>query len=156
MRDGLIDGTYPAGRYERFTVYEPKERIICAAAFSERVLHHALMNVIEPWLEKWLIFDIYACRKGKGQLRAVKRAQAFAHCHTWFLKCDFRKYFDSIPQDGLMRMVERRFKDKKLRSSGRTPTCSLSQSGSMVISPSSDSAILSSTERMSRCRGVPS
>lgn len=114
MRDGLIDGTYPVGRYERFTVYEPKERIICAAAFSERVLHHALMNVIEPWLEKWLIFDIYACRKGKGQLRAVKRAQAFAHCHTWFLKCDFRKYFDSIPQDGLMRMVERRFKDKKL------------------------------------------
>ena len=37
MRDGLIDGTYPVGRYERFTVYEPKERIICAAAFSESI-----------------------------------------------------------------------------------------------------------------------
>ena len=48
LQQGLADGTYPVGVYRRFTVYEPKERVVCAAAFRERVLHHALMNVLEP------------------------------------------------------------------------------------------------------------
>ncbi len=114
IRRGLIDGSYPIGNYRRFTVYEPKERLICAAAFPERVLHHALMNVCEPWIEKWLIFDTYACRRGKGQLKALHRARTFAARNRWFLKCDFRKYFDSIPHDGLMKMLSRKFKDGHL------------------------------------------
>ena len=68
---GLEDGTFPVGRYRRFIIHDPKEREICAASFPERVLHHALMNVCGPCFEKWLIFDSYANRKGKGQLRAV-------------------------------------------------------------------------------------
>ena len=79
LRDGLLSGEYPIGDFRRFTIYDPKEREICAAAFGERVLHHALMNVCEPYFEKWLIFDSYACRAGKGQVVAVKRAQHFAH-----------------------------------------------------------------------------
>ena len=113
LRAGLLDGTYPVGEYRRFTVYEPKERVICAAAFRERVLHHALMNVLEPWIEKWLVFDTYACRKGKGQLAAVRRAQSFARKYGWFLKCDVRKFFDSIPHEGVEGMLERKIKDRR-------------------------------------------
>ncbi len=114
LRDGLWDGSYPVGNYKRFTIFEPKERMICAASFEERVLHHALMNVCSPYIEKWLIYDTYACRVGKGQLRAVHRAWYHAGRHRWFLKCDFRKFFDSVPHDRLQNMLRRRFKDGRL------------------------------------------
>ena len=81
LRLGLLQGDYPVGEYTRFRVYDPKERVICAAAFRERVLHHALINVCEPLVDAWLVFDCYACRVGKGQARAVRRAQAFAGQH---------------------------------------------------------------------------
>ena len=111
LREGLLNVDYPVGGYSRFMIYDPKEREICVAPFGERVLHHALMNVCEPFFDRWLVFDTYACRKGKGQLRAVRRAARFAARHTWFLKCDFRKFFDSVPHEGLKRMVARKFKD---------------------------------------------
>lgn len=114
LRQGLLDGTYAVGAYRRFTVYEPKERIICAAAFRERVLHHALMNVLEPWFEKWLVFDTYACRAGKGQLAAVRRAQVFARRYAYFLKCDIRKFFDSVPHEGIEEMLRRKIKDRRV------------------------------------------
>lgn len=114
LRVGLLCGDYPVGDYNKFIVHEPKERVICAAAFRERVLHHALMNVCELYFEKWLIHDTYACRKGKGQLAAVERARDFARQHEWFLKCDIRKYFDSIPHEGLKRMLRRKFKDERI------------------------------------------
>ena len=75
LRDELITGDYPIGNFRRFTIYDPKEREICAATFGERVLHHSLMNVCEPYFDKWLIYDSYACRVGKGQVAAVKRAR---------------------------------------------------------------------------------
>ena len=111
LREGLLNVDYPVGGYSRFMIYDPKEREICVAPFGERVLHHALMNVCEPFFDRWLVFDTYACRKGKGQLLAVRRAARFAARHTWFLKCDFRKFFDSVPHEGLKRMVARKFKD---------------------------------------------
>ena len=111
LADGLASGSYPVGNYSRFLIHDPKEREICAAPFGERVLHHALMNVCEPWFDKWLVFDTYACRRGKGQMAAVRRAQHFARRHTWFLKCDIRKYYDSIPHDRLRALLRRKFKD---------------------------------------------
>lgn len=114
MRVGFRNGDYPVGNYTRFMVYEPKEREICAAAFPERVLHHALMTVCEPHFEKWLIFDTYACRKGKGQFKAVRRAQEFAQKNEWFLKADVRKFFDSIPHDRLKELLRHKFKDAEL------------------------------------------
>ncbi len=114
LRDGLLDGTYPVGDYSQFTIFDPKERVITAAPFRERVLQHALMNICEPLFEKWMIFDTYACRKGKGQMAAVERAARFARSNEWFLKCDFRKYFDSIPHERLLRMLSRKFRDPRL------------------------------------------
>ena len=114
LRQELLAGEVAVGDYHYFKVHDPKERLICAAAFRERVLHHALMNVCEPVLERAAIFDSYACRKGKGRLRAVARAQGYARRHRWFLKMDIRKYFDSIHQPTLRGLLGRKFKDPVL------------------------------------------
>jgi hypothetical protein len=102
------------GRYRFFSVHDPKRRRICAAAFPERVLHHAIMNICEPLLEAYAIFDTYACRKGKGNRKALARAQHFARRHHWYLKLDIRKYFDSIDHGILLALLARRIKDKEL------------------------------------------
>lgn len=108
---GLADQSFPVGKASRFVIHDPKRRIIHAAAFPERVLHHALMNVCEPVFERWLIHDTYACRKGKGQWAAVRRAEAFAHRYAWYLKADIRKYFDSVPHQRVIAMLRHRIKD---------------------------------------------
>jgi hypothetical protein len=111
LRAELLAGTVQVGHYHCFTIHDPKERIICAASFRERVLHHALMNVCEPVLERAAIFDSDACRTGKGRLAAVARAQDYAHQHGWFLKLDVRKYSDSIHHETLRVLLRRKFKD---------------------------------------------
>jgi len=114
LRAELLAGDVPVGNYHYFTVHDPKERLICAASFRERVLHHALMNMCEPVLERAAVFDSYACRKGKGRLLAVERAQGYARTHGWFLKMDIRKYFDSIDHETLRALLGRKFKDPEL------------------------------------------
>lgn len=112
LAKGLRDLSYPVGNYKYFKIYDPKEREICAASFPERVLHHALMNVCGPYFDRSMIFDSYASRKGKGQICAVQRAKEFASKYKWFLKCDIRKFFDSIPHRLLVEKLNRRFKDR--------------------------------------------
>lgn len=107
-------GTFLFGRFHQFTVYDPKERLITAPVFEERVVHHALIGVMEPYFEKWLIDDTYACRIGRGRDAAVRRALAFAGRYRCFLKTDIRRYFDSIPHAKLLSLLERRFKDFRL------------------------------------------
>jgi RNA-directed DNA polymerase len=100
------------GNYHFFQVCDPKKRRICAAAFPERVLHHAIMNICEPVLDAYAIFHSYACRKGKGTLAAVRQTRKFAGKYTWFLKLDIRKYFDSIDHYVLQKILSGRIKDK--------------------------------------------
>lgn len=104
------------GPYHFFVIRDPKVRTICAASFPERVLHHAIMNVCEPAFESCHIFDSYACRKNKGNARAVVRAREFSRRHAWYLKLDIAKYFDSIDHAIAMRLLARRFKDAALLS----------------------------------------
>ncbi len=75
----LQSGEYQPGEYRVFTIYERKPRQISAAPFRDRVVHHAIMNVIEPSLDRCFIFDSYACRHGKGTHAAVDRYQQWAH-----------------------------------------------------------------------------
>lgn len=114
MSEGLLDGNFPFRNYRRFRVFDPKERVIHAAAFSERVAHHGILNVCEPVLEKAAVFDSYACRKGKGRLQAIARAQGFTRRHRWFLKINVRRYFDSISHERLLGLLARKFKDRGL------------------------------------------
>ena len=102
------------GHYTFFKIWDPKPRSICAASFPERVLHHAVMNVCEPVLERYAIDDSYACRKGKGNSAAIKRAKSFVEKCDWYMKMDVRKYFDSIDHRIAMDLLARRIKDKKV------------------------------------------
>jgi hypothetical protein len=114
MREQLLQGTFPLGRFYQFVIHDPKERTITAPCFSERVLHHAIMNVCEPVFERWLIHDTYACRVGRGRVAALHRAQHFARKNAFFLKMDIRKYFYSICHRILLARLDRLFKDEAL------------------------------------------
>lgn len=110
----ISEGILPVGRFHQFLIRDPKERVITAPCFEERVLHHAIMNICEPVLDRWLIDDTFACRNGKGREAAVLRAQNFTRDASWCLKLDVRKYFDSISHQRLLHLLERRFKDERL------------------------------------------
>lgn len=114
LRNELLSGKVQVGKYHYFTIYDPKERKICAASFKERVLHLAIMNVCHNNFEKHQIYDSYASRIGKGTYAALERAADFQKKYKWFLKLDVRKYFDSIDQEKLKSMLSKRFKDKAL------------------------------------------
>lgn len=92
----LINHSYQPGEYTTFQIYEPKPRMISAAPLCDRVVHHALINVIGPLLERRFIFDSYANRAGKGTHRAIRRYQHFLRQFAYVLKCDLRKYFPSL------------------------------------------------------------
>ncbi len=114
LREQILSHSPDIGHYRFFQVHDPKLRQICAASFPERVLHHAVMNICEPALESYAIYDSYACRKGKGNRRALARAKQYAGKYDWYLKLDIRKYFDSIDHAILLKLLEKRFKDKEL------------------------------------------
>lgn len=114
LRRELLSGDVPVGDYRYFRIYDPKERLICAAAFRERVLHHALMNVCHPVFERFQVFDSYATRPGKGQYAALNRAREYTRRYRWFCKLDVRKFFDSIDHETLRGLLCRRFKDPAL------------------------------------------
>lgn len=116
LGEQLAAGSPDVGHYHFFTVRDPKVRTICAASFPERVLHHAVMNLCEPRLDAYAIHDSYACRKGKGNRKALTRAQEFARKFPWYLKLDIRKYFDSIDHGIAMQLLSRQFKEKRLLS----------------------------------------
>jgi retron-type reverse transcriptase len=107
----LVGHTYRPGPYRSFTIREPKERLISAAPYRDRVVHHALVNVLEPIFERSFSFDSYACRKGKGTHAAVRRCQEFSRRHRYVFKADVRKFFPSLDHALLQAAVARKVKD---------------------------------------------
>ena len=94
LQQELATKTYQPGPYQSFFIHEPKRRLISAAPFRDRVVHHALCNVIEPAFERSFIADSYANRVGKGTHRALDRCQQFARRYAYVLQCDVRQFFD--------------------------------------------------------------
>ncbi len=113
LRKSLLSGTYTHGKYRQFTITDPKQRIISAAPFSDRIVHHAIMNVLEPIFERQFIYHTYACRKGKGTHSAARYALKMAQSSKCFLKLDMKKYFDTIDHGVLKSLLIRIIKDKK-------------------------------------------
>ncbi|MGE3538492.1 MAG: reverse transcriptase domain-containing protein [Candidatus Tectimicrobiota bacterium] len=114
LQDELRSGTYRMRPYHTFIVYEPKQRQICAADFRDRVVHHAICNVLDPLFDACLIHDTYACRRGKGTHAAVKRVQHFARRFPFALKGDIRQYFASVDHGVLKGLLRRKLKDQRL------------------------------------------
>jgi hypothetical protein len=114
LQEALLAGCYRPGAFYTFEVCDPKRRAICAAPFHDRVVHHAVCDVLEPVFERRAIFDSYACRVGKGTHAAIARAQHFARRHRFFLKCDVRRFFASVDHAVLEALLARLLRDPRL------------------------------------------
>ncbi len=114
LRRDLLSGAINVGNYHMFTIFEPKERLICACAFSEQVLHHAVMNICHADFDKRQIWHSYASRVGRGVHAALKQAQHHQKRYGWFLKLDVKKFFETVHHDTLLHQLERLFKDRQL------------------------------------------
>ncbi|MCB0088392.1 MAG: hypothetical protein KDE54_10800 [Caldilineaceae bacterium] len=107
IQNALREKRYEPGPYNSFYVHDPKKRLISAAPFADRVVHHALCRVIEPIFEARFIHDSYACRVGKGTHAALDRCQHFARGHRYVLQCDVRQFFPSIDHAILRKRLAR-------------------------------------------------
>lgn len=119
LQQQLRDSSYRHGKYRTFKVYDPKQRDVSAAPFTDRIVHHALVAQIEPLFERVFIYDSYACRKGKGTHAAVLRLQHFLrsahdkHGEFYVLRADIRKFFASIDHDILLKLLAQQINDPK-------------------------------------------
>ncbi len=110
----LADMTYRHGKYKTFMITDPKKRRISAAPFRDRVVHHAVHDIIEPVIDKTFIYDSYACRKAKGTHKAIDRADKFLRANRFCFHGDIKKYFPSIDHGVLKGLLRRRVADKNL------------------------------------------
>jgi retron-type reverse transcriptase len=111
LQSELKTKTYRIGAYKCFDIYDPKKRLISALPYRDRVVQHALCNVIEPIFDGSIIFDSYACRKGKGSHSAVDRFAQYCRKNKYVLKCDVKGYFAAIDHDILFAMIKKKIKD---------------------------------------------
>lgn len=110
----LKDETYQLGGYHSFRIEKPKRRLVNAAPFRDRVLHHALMNVIEPLFERQFIFDSYANRKYKGTHAALDRCTYYLRRHKYVMHLDVRQFFPSVDHQILLSILSRSIGDKRV------------------------------------------
>jgi RNA-directed DNA polymerase len=110
----LRAGTWTPSPCRTLAIREPKPRVISIPPFEDRVVHQAVSAVLGPVLERGMIHDSYACRRGKGSHRALLRASSFARRFRFVLKADVRKYFPSIDHEVLRGKLRRRIKDAEL------------------------------------------
>ncbi len=111
LQEELEAKTYRPGAYHSFYIHDPKYRLISAAPFRDRVLHHALCQVIEPVFEPSFIYDSYANRVKKGTHRALNRAQAFARRFGYVLQCDVEQFFPAIDHQIMRTILTRKLDD---------------------------------------------
>ncbi len=105
---------YQPGEYHSFYIHEPKRRLISAAPFRDRVVHHALCNLIEPVFERGFSASSYANRRGKGTHRALNLAQTLARRYPFVLQCDVRQFFPSIDHAVLRAALARKITDERV------------------------------------------
>ena len=119
LHEELKNKTYQHSHYTPFYITDPKLRHIHKATVKDRILHHAVFRILYPIFDKTFIFDSYSCRLKKGTHKAVKRLECFLRKIsrnnskiTFALKCDIRKFFDSVNQDILLNLIKKKIKDE--------------------------------------------
>jgi RNA-directed DNA polymerase len=111
LQEDLRGKTYRPGAYRHFFIHEPKRRKISAAPFRDRVVHHALCQVIEPIFEAQFITDSYANRSGKGTHRAIARLEHYARRYRYVLRADVVQHFPSLDHGILRGTLARQLDD---------------------------------------------
>lgn len=116
LRQSLINGTFTTSQYKIKTIYEPKEREIYALPFyPDRIVQHAIMNIVAPIWEAMFINDSYACRIGKGQHKASQRLMSFIRKkYIYYFQGDIKKFYPSINHKILLQIIKHKIKDEKL------------------------------------------
>jgi retron-type reverse transcriptase len=118
LHKDLINKTYRHSDYTSFYITDPKLRHIHKAEVRDRIVHHAVYRILYPIFDKGFLYDSYSCRLNKGTHRAVNRLESFARtvscnyskpCYT--LKCDVKKFFDSVDHKILMSILENKITD---------------------------------------------
>ena len=112
LQQELTSFSYRPGPSRLFTIYERKKRQIAAAPFRDRVVHHAIINIIEPPIDRRFVYDSYACRKHKGVHAAVNRYQQWSRLYPYVLKMDIEQYFPSVDHDTLKAKLRGYLKDQ--------------------------------------------
>ena len=122
IKNSLESHTYKVSGYNKFMIFDPKEREIQALSYYDRIIQHVLCDeVLTPFFDKRLIYDNCACRIGKGTHFALKRLTQFFQQHYkkygangYILKCDIRKYFPSIHHEVLKNRLQKIIPDKNI------------------------------------------
>lgn len=116
IQQSLIDKTFTTSKYTEKTIYEPKERIIYKLPFNpDRIVQHALMNVLEPIWDGLMIHDSYSCRKEKGIHAGSRRTMEYIRAvgkGGYCLKMDISKFYPSVNHDIIYEIVQKKIKCK--------------------------------------------
>lgn len=119
LHEDLKAGKYKHGGYHAFKISDPKPRDIHKATVRDRLMHHAIYRQLYLFFDSKWIADSYSCRNGKGTHRAMNRFRKFGYKVSknntktcWVLKCDIRKFFASIDQDILLKIVSSHLQDE--------------------------------------------
>jgi len=107
LREELMARRYTPGPYHEKIITRPKQRLISAAPYRDRVVHHAVCRVVMPLFERKMIFDLYSNRAGKGTHAAIRRCQQYCGRYRYVLKCDVRKFFPSMDHEVLKGIIRR-------------------------------------------------
>jgi len=121
LSEELLSLTYRPKSLQTFILRDPKTRKISKSDFRDRIIHHAICNIIEPILDRPIIYDSYANRKGKGTLKAIERFDYFKrkvtknnHRKAYCFKADIKQYFENVDHNILIQILSKKIKDKKL------------------------------------------
>ncbi len=121
LRMELITQTYKPRPLKTFIIRDPKTRKISKSRFRDRIVHHALINVIGLSFSKCFIYDSHANQIGKGTLKALERFDHFKRkvskngtCPCYVLKADIKHYFEEVDHDVLISILRRKIKDEKV------------------------------------------
>ena len=121
LHSELLAKTYTHSPYEAFFISDPKQRSIHKALVRDRLIHHAVYRMLYPFFERVFIADSYSCRNNKGTHKAIRRFSTFCHAVSknntktvWVLKCDIKKFFASIDQEVLVKILRTYIQDKSV------------------------------------------
>lgn len=117
IQDLLVSGEFTTSNYTIKKIYEPKERTIYVLPFApDRIVQHAILNILETIWDNLFIYDSYACRKGKGIHKGSIKTMEFVRKYKYCLKADVSKFYPSIKHDILFNIINKKIKCSKTLS----------------------------------------